>query len=182
MRKPLGQHFLRDPNVAKTIVAAAELKPTDTALEIGPGKGALTGELLGQVHHLTAIELDKGLAADIEKRFKGCERFKLLQGDFLKMDLAALAGSSGSPMKVLGNIPYSITSPLFEKLMPWTGWDGGVFLIQREVAERIAGHPGSGRYGILTLAVQLFAEVEIIATVKPESFAPPPFVTSSVIR
>ncbi len=182
MRAPLGQHFLRDPEVAKTIVAAAELKSTDRVLEIGPGKGALTGELLGVVSHLTAVELDHDLAAEMDRRFKGCERFEIRQGDFLKMDLGTLESAAKLPIKVVGNIPYSITSPIFEKLMPWTGWEVGVFMIQQEVAERIASAPGSRDYGILSLAVQLFAHAEILAHIKPESFAPPPRVTSAVIR
>ncbi len=182
MRPPLGQHFLRDQNAIKTILAAAELKRTDTALEIGPGKGAMTGELLGRVRYLTAIELDKALAQELQQRFKGCERFKLIHGDFLKMDLDALFNPQERPIKILGNLPYSITSPIFEKIMPWTGWETGVFLIQREVAERIASRPGSRAYGILTLAVQLFAEVETLLQVKPGAFVPPPKVSSSVIR
>ena len=182
MRQPLGQHFLRDLKVVKTIVAAAELKPTDTTLEIGPGRGVLTGELLGRGGRLTAIELDHAMARELEQRFKGCERFRVIQGDFLKTDLNALFDPKQYPVKVLGNLPYSITSPIFEKLMTWTAWDIGVFLIQREVAERIASQPGSRVYGILSLAVQIFADVEILLQVKPGAFNPPPKVTSSVIR
>jgi 16S rRNA (adenine1518-N6/adenine1519-N6)-dimethyltransferase len=182
MRPPLGQHFLRDLNVVKTIVAAAELKPTDTTLEIGPGRGVLTGKLLGRGGRLTAVELDTVMARELEQRFKGCERFKLVHGDILKTDLGALFDPKDGPIKILGNLPYSITSPIFEKLMSWTGWEVGVFLIQKEVAERIASRPGSRTYGILTLAVQIFADVEILCQVKPGAFNPPPKVTSSVIR
>jgi len=182
MRQPLGQHFLRDLKVVKTIVAAAELKTTDTTLEIGPGKGVLTGELLGRGGALTAIELDRAMAKELEQRFNGCARFKMIQGDFLKTDLQTLFDPKQYPIKVLGNLPYSITSPIFEKLMTWPGWDVGVFLIQREVAERIASQPGSRVYGILTLAVQIFADVEILLQVKPGAFNPPPRVISSVIR
>jgi 16S rRNA (adenine1518-N6/adenine1519-N6)-dimethyltransferase len=182
MRPPLGQHFLRDLSAVKTIVAAAELKATDSVLEIGPGKGALTGELLGRGGKLTAIELDKTLAQDLQKRYQGCDRFHLIQADFLKMDLDALFGPEARPIKILGNLPYSITSPILEKVLSWTGWDTGVFLIQREVAERIASLPGSRTYGILTLAVRIFADAETILQVKPGAFHPPPQVTSTVIR
>jgi 16S rRNA (adenine1518-N6/adenine1519-N6)-dimethyltransferase len=182
VRQPLGQHFLRDLKVVKTLVAAAELKPTDVTLEIGPGRGVLSGELLGRGGRLTAIELDKGMARELEQRFKGCERFTLIQGDILKADLDALFAAPSRPIKILGNLPYSITSPIFEKLMPWPGWDVGVFLIQREVAERIASQPGSRVYGILTLAVQIFADAEILLHVKPGAFNPPPQVTSSILR
>jgi 16S rRNA (adenine1518-N6/adenine1519-N6)-dimethyltransferase len=182
MRPRLGQHFLRDPKVVKTIIAAAALKPNAAALEIGPGRGVLTGELLGSGITLTAVELDKVLARNLEERFKGCERFRLIQGDILRTDLDALFPAQERPIKILGNLPYSITSPIFEKLMPWPGWETAVFLIQREVASRIAAGPGSRDYGILSLAVQLFAEPEIILQVKPGAFHPPPKVSSSVVR
>src|SRR5262249_46610174 len=149
MRQPLGQHFLRDLSVVKTIIAAAELAPEETALEIGPGRGVLTGEILGRGGTLLAIELDKKLAEDLKKRFAGCERFTIVQEDFLKSDLDALFSPPVRPIKVLGNIPYSITAPIFEKLLSWPGWETGVFLIQREVADRMASSPGSKTYGVL---------------------------------
>jgi 16S rRNA (adenine1518-N6/adenine1519-N6)-dimethyltransferase len=212
MRQPLGQHFLRDPKVIQTILTAAELQPTDTALEIGPGKGVLTDPLLQRVHHLTAVELDRVLAAKLESRFAGYPNFKLIPGDFLKTNLdqlfpqasppAPLLIGEGSPkqfplpsgeggprlsgvgeaIKVLGNIPYAITSPIFEKILAWPGWLTGVFLIQKEVGERMRSHPGSKTFGILSLAVQVFAEVESIASVPPGAFTPPPRVHSMVIR
>jgi 16S rRNA (adenine1518-N6/adenine1519-N6)-dimethyltransferase len=182
MRPPLGQHFLQDYKVAKTILAAAELKPTDAALEIGPGKGVLTETLAGRVRRLVGIELDAALAEKLKSRLALQSSVDILHLDFLKADLNALFPSADPPVKVLGNLPYSITSPIFEKLMGWTGWETGVFLIQREVAERIAARPGSRAYGILTLAVQLFASVETILQVPPGAFAPPPKVFSSVIR
>ena len=169
-------------SVVKTILAAAELKPKDMTLEIGSGRGVLTAELLGRGVTLTAVELDRSMAEELGKRFTGCERFKIVQADILKTDLDTLFLPEERPVKVLGNLPYSITSPIFEKLMPWPGWDTAVFLIQREVAERIASQPGSRVYGILSLAVQVFADVEILAQVKPGAFHPPPRVSSAVIR
>jgi 16S rRNA (adenine1518-N6/adenine1519-N6)-dimethyltransferase len=201
MRQRLGQHFLRDPNVVQTIVAAAELEPSDTALEIGPGKGILTEPLAARVAHLVAVELDDALAHRLQQRFQSQASVQIIHGDFLKMDLTTLTsspaasgrGSIDSPpatagndknfhIKVLGNLPYSITSPIFEKLMPWEAWDTGIFLIQREVAARITARPGSRDYGILSLAVQLFADAETVLQVKPGAFLPPPQVSSSVIR
>jgi len=182
MRPPLGQHFLQDYKVAKTILAAAELKPTDTALEIGPGKGVLTETLAGRVRRLVAIELDLSLAEKLKHRLAAKPSLEIVRLDFLKADFAALFPPADQPVKVLGNLPYAITSPIFEKLLGWPGWETGVFLIQREVAERIASGPGSRAYGILTLAVQLFASVETILQVPPGAFAPPPNVFSSVIR
>jgi 16S rRNA (adenine1518-N6/adenine1519-N6)-dimethyltransferase len=182
MRQPLGQHFLHDYKVAKTILAAAELKPTETALEIGPGKGVLTETLAGRVHRLVAIELDAALAEKLKVRFAAKPSVEIVHLDFLKADLNSLFSPATPPVKVLGNLPYSITSPIFEKLMAWSGWETGVFLIQREVAQRIAAPPGSRTYGILTLAVQLFASAEIILQVPPGAFAPPPKVFSTVLR
>jgi 16S rRNA (adenine1518-N6/adenine1519-N6)-dimethyltransferase len=182
MRPPLGQHFLRDLSVIKTIVAAAELRRTDTALEIGPGKGILTESIMGKVKRLVAVELDDDLAGALQRRFIQKLSFELVHEDFLKTDLDTLFSPAERPIKILGNLPYAITSPIFEKLMSWSGWDVGVFLIQREVAERIASAPGSRAYGILSLAVQLFADAEIILQVKPGAFVPPPKVTSCVLR
>ena len=184
MRPRLGQHFLRDPKVVQTILASGELSPEDRVLEIGPGKGVLTEPLSERVQHLVAIELDNNLADKLKTKFSGKNNVTILQADFLKVNLEdVIRQTSGDPsVKVLGNLPYSITSPIFEKLMPWTFWETGVFLIQREVAARITARPGSRDYGILSLAVQLFAEAEIILHVKPGAFIPPPKVSSAVIR
>jgi 16S rRNA (adenine1518-N6/adenine1519-N6)-dimethyltransferase len=180
-RPPLGQHFLRDPRVIQTILEAAELAPADRALEIGPGKGVLTEELGKRVSRLTAVELDRTLAPALQKRFANQPHVNIIHQDFLKTDLDDLFPNS-IPIKVLGNLPYSITSPIFEKLLAWPGWTTGVFLIQREVGERMRSAPGSKVYGVLSLAVQLFADVELVATVKPGAFVPPPRVHSVVIR
>jgi 16S rRNA (adenine1518-N6/adenine1519-N6)-dimethyltransferase len=182
MRQPLGQHFLRDQNVVKAILAAAELAPSDTALEIGPGKGVLTEGLLSRVKRLVAVELDARLAQNLKTRFTHKPSLEIIHSDFLKVALDSLFSPADIPIKILGNLPYSITSPIFEKIMPWTAWETGVFLIQREVAARITAAPGSRAYGILTLAVQLFAEAETILQVQPGAFLPPPKVSSSVIR
>jgi 16S rRNA (adenine1518-N6/adenine1519-N6)-dimethyltransferase len=181
MRQRLGQHFLRDPRVVQTILAAAELAATDSVLEIGPGKGVLTREIAQRVQRLVAVELDEKLAERLSVEFSGKANGRILCADILQVDLQQLAEAS-HPFKVVGNLPYSITSPIFEKLMPWTAWDTGVFLIQREVAERIAAEPGSRAFGILTLAVQLYATAESILQVRPGAFMPPPKVSSTVIR
>ncbi len=188
MRQRLGQHFLRDPKVVNSILAAAELSREDAALEIGPGKGVLTLPLSERVGRLIAVELDEALASGLQKRLEGTPGVQIIHADILKVDLAVLAQdpalphAPGRPLKVLGNLPYSITSPIFEKIMAWPGWQIGVFLIQREVAERIVAREGSRDYGILTLAVQLFADTEMVCAVKPGAFLPPPRVSSSVIR
>jgi 16S rRNA (adenine1518-N6/adenine1519-N6)-dimethyltransferase len=184
MRQPLGQHFLRDPRVVEAILTAAELKKSETALEIGPGKAILTEPLAARVARLVAIELDRELAANLQKRFRTQTTIEIIQADFLKTNLAELFPAPSLPpkIKVLGNIPYAITAPIFEKLLAWPGWETGVFLIQREVADRLRAVEGSKAFGLLTLAVQLFAQVELILDVAPEAFSPPPEVHSSVIR
>jgi len=180
MRQRLGQHFLKDPHVVKTIVAAAELKPTDVALEIGPGRGVLTEALAPRVSQLIAVELD----AELVRRLSGRKfaTMKLVNEDILKTNLDDHFSSAVRPIKVLGNLPYAITSPIFEKILAWPGWNTGVFLVQKEVAERIQALPGSRAFGILTLAVQLYAEAEILLRVGPEAFLPPPRVDSAVLR
>jgi 16S rRNA (adenine1518-N6/adenine1519-N6)-dimethyltransferase len=183
-RPPLGQHFLRDPRAIETILQSAELNPTDTALEIGPGKGVLTAPLVDRVQKLVAVELDRTLGPKLAERFRDKPGFTLVQGDILTVDLPALFpdATATHPIKVLGNLPYSITSPIFEKILAWPGWQTGVFLIQREVGDRMRSGPGSKVYGVLSLAIQLFADVEAIATVKPGAFVPPPNVTSLIVR
>lgn len=182
MRPPLGQHFLRDPHVLQAILAAAGLTPETTALEIGPGKGVLTEALAPRVGKLVAVELDQALARSLQRRFDRNPRVEIVQSDFLKIQLDSLFSRNQWPIKILGNLPYSITSPIFEKILAWPGWETGVFLIQREVAERMRSGPGSRSFGILSLAVQLFADVESLLKVKPGAFSPPPKVMSSVIR
>jgi len=182
MRQPLGQHFLNDPNVIEAILTAAELVPSDHALEIGPGKGVLTRPLAARVNRLVVVELDRKLASELLKRVSAKRPPLVVHGDILKTDLDPLFSLDERPVKVLGNLPYSITAPIFEKLLVWPAWDIGVFLIQKEVAERIRAESGSKAYGILSLAVQLYATAEEILTVGPEAFTPPPEVYSSVIR
>lgn len=187
-RQRLGQHFLRDEKVIKTILAGAELSKEDTALEIGPGKGFLTFPLADRVRRLVAVELDDELAPDLAERFQNRPAVQVVHADILKVDLDVLAQDptlpegTKRPMKILGNLPYNITSPIFEKVMAWPGWNVGVFLIQKEVADRIAAKHGSKSFGILSLAVQLFAKPEMLQLVKPGAFNPPPRVDSSVIR
>jgi len=184
MHPRLSQHFLRDPLVVRTILEAADLQPDNRALEIGPGKGVLTEPLLERVQQLTAVELDRTLAARLQERFGDHPSWKLVQGDILRTDLQALfpEASPERPIKILGNLPYAITSPIFDKLLSWPGWNTGVFLVQQEVGDRMRSRPGSRSFGILSLAVQLFADVEKIRSVPPGAFVPPPRVRSMVIR
>ena len=181
MRQRLGQHFLKDDNVVQTILAAAELTATDQALEIGPGKGVLTKPLVSRVARLVAVELDNQLAPALAPRLGRPANLDLHHKDFLKVDLTELFPVGITP-KILGNLPYAITAPILEKVCAWPRWNQAVFLVQNEVADRLAADPHSKAYGLLSLAIQIYATVELIMTVPPSAFVPPPEVTSQVIR
>lgn len=182
MPERLGQHFLRDPQVVQAILSAAELAKGEQALEIGPGKAVLTEPLAARIARLVAVELDEDLAERLVQRFKTQTKVTIVQDDFLKLDLDALFADQPGPVKVLGNLPYRITAPIFEKLMRWPAWTLGVFLVQKEVADRLCAPQGSRDTGLLTFAVQLRATAEIIRSVPASAFAPPPRVQSAVIR
>lgn len=152
-------------------------------VEIGPGRGALTGPLLERRYRVLAIELDRTLAAQLRERWGGREEFELLEGDALEVVLPEAAPHD--PLWVVGNLPYAITSPLLFHLLDQiepARIAGMVFMIQREVAERLAGEPGTKAYGALTVGVRLVADVERLFDVGPGAFRPPPAVVSSVVR
>jgi len=151
---------------------------TSLCIEIGPGPGALTECLLERAHKLVAVELDPRLAAGLREKFAGNPRFELLEANVLDADLAQFG-----PAVVCGNIPYYITSPIIEKALSLgPNLIRAVFLIQKEVADRLAAQPGSRDYGYLTVAVQTLCTVERLFVVKPAAFRPPPKVDSAVVR
>lgn len=181
MSKPrFSQHFLRSPAVRSAILRAARLEPEDRVLEIGPGRGALTLALANQAQELTAVEIDPALAENMRTRFAGTPH-RVVTGDILRVSLDALFGRLERPIKIVGNLPYAVTSPILEKILPWPHWERAVLLVQREVAHRMAARPGSRIYGILSLAVQLYARVEKVMGVTPEAFSPRPGVDSTVV-
>lgn len=169
----LGQHFLFDPAILGRIAEAAVQAPDERVLEIGPGKGTLTAELLKRTSHVTCIELDRRLAEDLAGP-QGSP-LQVIQGDALKVPWP--------PADVIcGNVPYQITSPLIERALVMPRPRRIVFLIQKEVADRVAAPPGSEEYGALSAGVQLVADVERLFTVKAGAFRPPPKVESAVVR
>jgi 16S rRNA (adenine1518-N6/adenine1519-N6)-dimethyltransferase len=193
----LGQHFLRDPNLLDKIVAALDPAPDDVVLEIGAGKGALTRVLAPRVQRVVAIEKDRRLAAELEgggKREEGREgSVRVVQGDALALDwheLVSRAAAVPLPLpsslfpafKVIGNIPYYITSPLIDKALTPPLPERVVFLVQREVAERLAARPGGKQYGALSVGVQAVCCVEKLFVVKAGAFRPAPRVDSAVVR
>ncbi len=170
----LGQHFLFDPRILSRIADAASLTPRDAVLEIGPGKGTLTAILAARAGSIIAIEKDPRLAADLGARFAG-SNVRLLEGDALEVPWPDVT-------VVCGNIPYQITSPLIERALTPPRPRVVVFLVQREVALRLAAAPGSKTYGALSVGVQLVARVEKLFTVRAGAFRPPPRVESAVVR
>lgn len=178
MGRPLGQHFLFQRSILERIAHAACPAPPPLCIEIGPGPGALTELLLERTPHLLAVELDPNLAQNLRHRHSANPNFELLESDVLQADLA-----SRGPAVVCGNIPYYITSPIIEKALSLgPHLIRAVFLIQKEVADRLAAQPGSRDYGYLSVATQALCTVDKLFTVKPSSFRPPPKVDSAVVR
>jgi 16S rRNA (adenine1518-N6/adenine1519-N6)-dimethyltransferase len=170
----LGQHFLSDPSILGRIADAAGLGPGDTVLEIGPGKGSLTAPLAARAARVVAIEADGRLAAALAERLAG-STVEVVHGDALRVPWPSAAC-------VCGNIPYQITSPLIERALTPPRPRTIVFLVQREVADRLAAPPGSRTYGALSAGVQLVATVERLFSVPRGAFRPPPRVDSAVVR
>jgi 16S rRNA (adenine1518-N6/adenine1519-N6)-dimethyltransferase len=181
----LGQHYLFDPSILDRIVGALEPRPDDSVLEVGPGRGTLTARLLLRVGRVLAIEKDPALAERLRITAAGTG-LTVVEADALRADWhALLRGAYGTPAsryKVVGNIPYYITSPLIEKALTAPVPDVVVFLVQREVADRMVAVPGSKAFGALTVGVGVVAEVERLFTVPAGAFRPPPKVESAVVR
>ncbi len=181
-KKSLGQHFLRDDNIARKIAAAIDPRPQDHMLEIGPGEGALTAHLAGHVGSLVVVEIDPRGAAVIRERF-GALGVLVRQEDILTTDLTACAREAGASLRVAGNIPYNITSPILFHLIEHRGAvTDATLMVQREVARRLVAIPRTKDYGILAVTSQLYADTEIVFDVSPGAFRPMPRVMSSVIR
>jgi 16S rRNA (adenine1518-N6/adenine1519-N6)-dimethyltransferase len=178
-RKPkLGQNFLISPTAPRSIVDALGDLSQATVLEIGPGKGALTGLLAPRAKKVIAVELDPSLAASLQG-----SSVEVLCRNILEVDLTQLATERGVRLQVIGNLPYYISSPIMMHLFTHSAViDRAVLMAQREVAERIVEPPGSRTYGLLSAITQMYARVEHLFTLPPEAFAPPPEVYSTVIR
>jgi 16S rRNA (adenine1518-N6/adenine1519-N6)-dimethyltransferase len=179
-RKRFGQHFLRDRKVLERIADALALTGSETVVEIGPGRGALTDLLVERAGRLVAVEIDRDLAAHLRARYAGRASVEIVEADVLERPLSELVG--GDDFVLAGNVPYYITTPiLFHALQPPRP-RRAVYLVQREVAERVVAAPGGKEYGALTDNVQSVARAEVLLRVLPGAFAPPPKVDSAVIR
>ena len=178
-RKRFGQHFLADEGVIGDIVRAIAPAPGQALVEIGPGLGALTAPLLQRCKALTVIELDRDLAARLRKR----EGLTVVESDVLKVDFGSLADAAGQPLRVVGNLPYNISTPILFALLPWAHRIADQhFMLQKEVVDRMAARPQTGDYGRLSVMLQWRYEVEPLLEVPPEAFDPPPRVDSTVVR
>jgi 16S rRNA (adenine1518-N6/adenine1519-N6)-dimethyltransferase len=190
----LGQHFLSDTSAPLRILDALGDLSAVTVLEIGPGRGAITSLLAKSAHRLIAIELDRVLAAQLRMKFALSPNVEIIEGDILAMDFDSIFGPKpGSsrpgmehkpePVKVVGNLPYFITSDILLRLFQFRQYfEVFVLMVQREVAARLAAKPGGSDYGLLSATAQLYTKIEKLFTLPPGSFSPPPKVDSSVVR
>ena len=180
-KRSLGQNFLVDANLQRKIVEAVGAGPGDEVVEIGPGQGALTRHLVGTVGRLVLVELDNDLAADLAKKYGGRDDVEVLHGDILQVPLADhLRGPEA--VRVVGNIPYNITTPILFRLLERPRPLEIVLMVQEEVADRIVAGPGTSAYGALAVGVQSVARAERLFRVARGAFRPVPKVESAVIR
>jgi 16S rRNA (adenine1518-N6/adenine1519-N6)-dimethyltransferase len=178
-RKRFGQHFLVDEGVIGGIVRAIAPRPGDALIEIGPGLGAITQPLVERCGALTVIELDRDLAVRLRRN----PLLTVIEADVLTVDFAALAASAGKPVRVVGNLPYNISTPiLFHLLEAAAHVQDQHFMLQKEVVDRMAAEPGNKDYGRLTVMLQWRYAIECVLDVPPDAFDPPPRVDSAVVR
>ena len=194
IKPKLGQHFLASEDLAKRIVDALGDVSESTVLEIGPGKGIMTSLLAKNARRLIAVELDRVLAAQLRLKFGMYRNVEIIEGDVLAVDIDSLFGPKPGlgrpgieikpqPAKVVGNLPYYITSDILLRLFEFSKYfESIVIMVQKEVADRIAAEPGGSDFGVLSATAQLYAQVEKLFTLPPGAFSPPPKVHSSVLR
>ena len=188
-RKRFGQHFLVDQTVIHAIVSAISPKPDDVLVEIGPGLGAITKPLLERVPHLHVVELDRDIIARLKKEFSP-ERLSIHEGDALKFDFSLIRKSASNTetrkmksIKVCGNLPYNISSPLMFHLMGYAEIIADMtFMLQKEVVERMVAAPSTHDYGRLSVMLQRRFHMESLFDVPPDAFDPPPKVDSAIVR
>ena len=189
-RKRFAQHFL-EPAWVNKLVAAAGITPEDAVVEIGPGRGAITRPLAEQCRRLLAIEVDRDLAADLEANKPA--KVTVVTGDVLSIDLVPILTEwletppgPANQVRIVGNLPYNISSPILFRLLELAGETGGVqdalLMLQKEVADRLIARVGTGDYGVLTVLTTLHADVKRVLSLPPGAFRPPPKVHSAVVR
>lgn len=182
-RKRFGQNFLQDEMVIDAIVEAIAPQPGDPIVEIGPGLAALTRPVAARAGHLHVVELDRDLAARLEGSAEFAGKLTVHRADALKYDFAALSAELGKPLRVFGNLPYNISTPLIFHLLSHLNCISDMhFMLQKEVVERMAAEPGSKAFGRLTVMIQQACKVIPVIEVPPQAFNPAPKVDSAVVR
>ncbi|MBN2647454.1 MAG: 16S rRNA (adenine(1518)-N(6)/adenine(1519)-N(6))-dimethyltransferase RsmA [Thiotrichales bacterium] len=182
-KKEFGQNFLNNGRVIDRIVAAIRPQAEDHMVEIGPGEAALTEPLLSVVAHLDILEIDQDLIGPLKARFALCPAFHLHHADALSFDYAQLLKSPEASLRVVGNLPYNISSPLLFHLLKYANNLIDMhFMLQKEVVERICAAPGSKTFGRLSVMMQYYCQTEYLFEVGPENFTPPPKVDSAIVR
>ena len=178
-RKRFGQHFLTDPTTIEQIVAAIQPHDSQTIVEVGPGRGAISQPLAKLAGEFHAIELDRDLAGVLRKQFAPQANVMIHEGDVLSFDFAAL----GNELRIVGNLPYNISTPLLFRLVEFRHVIRDMhFMLQKEVVDRMAAPPGNKTYGRLSIMLGCYMEIEPLFDVPATAFNPPPKVTSSVVR
>lgn len=182
-RKRFGQNFLHDQRVIEKIVNAVAPKAGDLLIEIGPGLGALTGPLVSRAEHLTVVELDRDLAAGLPRRLNMPTNLTIIEADALRFDFTSLLSEQQPRMRIVGNLPYNISTPiLFHLLRTGAQVKDMHFMLQKEVVDRITADAGSKEYGRLSVMVQYYCKATFLFEVSAGAFNPPPKVTSAVFR
>ncbi|MGD2118597.1 MAG: 16S rRNA (adenine(1518)-N(6)/adenine(1519)-N(6))-dimethyltransferase RsmA [Chromatiales bacterium] len=180
-RKRFGQNFLTDPSIIDAIVRAIHATPDDLLVEIGPGRGAITRELLARAHHLHAVELDRDLIPVLQQRFADSGDFLLHSADALQFDFCAL--DDGRGLRIVGNLPYNISTPLLFHLLEQRHCLRDMhFMLQKEVVDRLAASPHSKAYGRLSVITQALCQVTPLFEIPPQAFDPPPKVQSAFVQ
>ena len=177
--KKFGQHFLSDEKILTAIVDALAPTAADTVVEIGPGRGSLTDILAARSGRVVAVEIDRTLVAQLREKYSDRKSVEIVEGDFLESDLRAVAGED---FLLIGNVPYNITTPIVFRALEPPIPRRSVFLVQREVAERMAAQADTESYGALSVNVAVVANVEQVVIVPASAFRPPPKVESAVVR
>ena len=178
--KRFGQNYLLDQNILNKIIKEIDPKPEEQIIEIGPGQGALTNKLLEKITTLTAVEIDKRVAADLRIKFP---ELKLIIDDFVNLNLNELKTTKNKRLRILGNIPYNLTSPILFHLIKFNDIvQDSVLMVQHEVAKRMSAAKGTKDYGILSVILKYFADVKYCFKVSPNVFYPKPKVDSAVVH
>ena len=181
-RKKWGQNFLKDKNIVFKILEEANITKQDLVLEIGAGKGILTTGIIEKAGKVVVVEIDKNLCLYLENYLPITDKVKIIQTDFLKFNLETVNSENYLKFKIIGNLPYYITTPIILKLLKERVWAEALLMVQKEVAQRILSSPGIKSYGRLSIIVGYYCDVKFISYVPPEVFSPRPIVSSAIIK